>query len=77
MTTFKATTEAPDKHGLRAVLERYANDQWLPVHYTEGSPSCDKIATLKGNVAESLRISSSGLVTALPEIRRSKCRILS
>ncbi len=31
MTTFKAT----DKLGLRAVLERYANGQWLPVHYTE------------------------------------------
>ncbi len=30
MTTFKATTEGTDKLGLRAVLERYANDQWLP-----------------------------------------------
>ena len=27
MTTFKATTEGTDKLGLRAVLERYANDQ--------------------------------------------------
>jgi len=35
MTTFRATTEGTDKLGLRAVLERYANDQWLPVHYTE------------------------------------------
>ncbi len=35
MTTFKATTEGTDKLGLRAVLERYANDQWLPDHYTE------------------------------------------
>jgi hypothetical protein len=35
MTTFKATTEGPDRLGLRAVLERYANDQWLPVHYAE------------------------------------------
>ncbi len=30
MTTFKATTEGTDKLGLRAVLERYAKDQWLP-----------------------------------------------
>ncbi len=30
MTTFKATTEGTDKLGLRAVLERYDNDQWLP-----------------------------------------------
>ncbi len=30
MTTFKATTEGTDKLCLRAVLERYANDQWLP-----------------------------------------------
>ena len=30
MTTFKATTEGPDRLGLRTVLERYANDQWLP-----------------------------------------------
>ncbi len=30
MTTFKASTEGTDKLGLRAVLERYANDQWLP-----------------------------------------------
>ncbi len=29
-TTFKATTERTNKLGLRAVLERYANDQWLP-----------------------------------------------
>ncbi len=35
MTTFKATTEGTDKLGLRAVLERYANDQWLTDHYTE------------------------------------------
>ncbi len=30
MTTFKATTEGTDKLGLRAMLEQYANDQWLP-----------------------------------------------
>ncbi len=35
MTAFKATTEGTDELGLRAVLERYANDQWLPDHYTE------------------------------------------
>ncbi len=35
MTTFKATTEGTDKLGLRAVLERYANDQWLPDYYNE------------------------------------------
>ncbi len=35
MTTFKATTEGTDKLGLRDVLERYANDQWLPDHYNE------------------------------------------
>ncbi len=35
ITTFKATTEGTDKLGLRVVLEHYANDQWLPVHYTE------------------------------------------
>ncbi len=33
MTTFKATTEGTDKLGLRAVLERYADDQWLPDYY--------------------------------------------
>ncbi len=33
MTTIKATTEGTDKLGLRAVLERYANDQWLPDYY--------------------------------------------
>ncbi len=33
--TFKATTEGRDKLGLRAVLERYANDQWLPDYYDE------------------------------------------
>ncbi len=35
MTTFKATTEGTDKLGLRAVLERYANDQWLPDYYDD------------------------------------------
>jgi len=35
MTTFKATTEGTDKLGLRAVLKRYANDQWLPDYYNE------------------------------------------
>ena len=35
MTTFKATTEGTDKLDLRAALERYANDQWLPNHYTD------------------------------------------
>ncbi len=35
MTTFKATTEGSDKLGLRAVVERYANDQWMAVHYTD------------------------------------------
>ncbi len=34
MTTFKATTEGSDKLGLRAVLEQYANDQWMASHYT-------------------------------------------
>ena len=33
MTTFKATTEGTGKLGLRAVLKRYANDQWLPDYY--------------------------------------------
>ncbi len=35
MTTFKVTTEGSDKLGLRAVLERYANDQWMAAHYTD------------------------------------------
>ncbi len=35
MTTFKATTEGTDKLGLCAVLERYANDEWLPDYYNE------------------------------------------
>ncbi len=35
MTTFKATTEGSDKLGLRAILEQYANDQWMAVHYTD------------------------------------------
>ena len=35
MTTFKATTEGVDKLGLRAVLEHYANDQWLPDYYNK------------------------------------------
>ncbi len=35
MTTFKATTEGSDKLGLRAILEHYANDQWMAVHYTD------------------------------------------
>ncbi len=35
MTTFEATTEGADKLGLRAVLERYANDQWLPDYHNE------------------------------------------
>ncbi len=33
MTTFEATTEGADKPGRHAVLERYANDQWLPDYY--------------------------------------------
>ncbi len=35
MTTFKATTEGTDKLGLRAVLERYADEQWLPDYYDD------------------------------------------
>lgn len=35
MTTFKATTEGADKLGLRAVLDRYANDQWMPDYYDQ------------------------------------------
>ena len=35
MTTFNATTEGTDKLGLRSVLERYANDQWLPDYHNE------------------------------------------
>ncbi len=35
MTTFKAATEGTDKLGLRAMLEHYANDQWLPDYYDE------------------------------------------
>ncbi len=34
MTTFKATTEGADKLGLRRA-GAFANDQWLPDHYTE------------------------------------------
>ncbi len=35
MTTFKAITEGTDKLGLRAMLDRYANDQWLPEYYND------------------------------------------
>ncbi len=35
MTTFKATTDGTDKLGLHAVLERYANDQWLPDYHND------------------------------------------
>ncbi len=35
LATFKVTTEGTDKLGLRAVLERYANDQWLPDYYDD------------------------------------------
>ncbi len=35
MPTFKATTAGTDKLGLRAMLDCYANDQWLPDYYNE------------------------------------------
>jgi hypothetical protein len=34
MRTFHATTEGQNRLGLRELLERYANEQWVADHYT-------------------------------------------
>jgi len=34
MRTFHATTEGQNRLGLREMLERYANEQWVADHYT-------------------------------------------
>ena len=35
MRSFKVTTEGQDKLGLRAICERYVNDQWFASHMTD------------------------------------------
>ncbi len=66
MTTFKATTEGTDKLGLRAVLERYANDQWLPVHYTEEQRVGIVVDQFKPRVEQVSRVKS--------QVSRVKCQ---
>lgn len=34
MRTFTATTEGQNRLGLRELLQRYANDQWVADHFT-------------------------------------------
>ncbi len=56
MTTFRATTEGSDKLGLRAVLERYANDQWLPNYYTEEHRTEIVLDQFKRQVQQELKL---------------------
>ncbi len=56
MTTFKATTEGSDKLGLRAVLEQYANDQWMAVHYTDEQRTAIVLYQFKRQVAQELKL---------------------
>ncbi len=56
MTTFKATIEGTDKLGLRAVLERYANYQWLPDHYTEQQRVGIALDQFKRQVQQELKL---------------------
>ena len=56
MTTFKATTEGSDKLGLRAVLEGYANDQWLAVRYTEQQRAQIVFDQFKRQVEQELKL---------------------
>ncbi len=56
MTTFKATTEGTDKLGLRAVLERYAHDQWLPDYYYDEQRVGIVIDQFKRQVQQELKL---------------------
>ena len=56
MTTFKATTAATDKLVLRAVLEQYANDQWLPDHYNEEQRAEIVLDRFKRQVKQELKL---------------------
>ena len=56
MTTFKATAEGSDKLGLREILEKYANDQWLPAHCTDEQKCAIVLDQLKRQITQELKL---------------------
>jgi hypothetical protein len=56
MKCFKVTTEGQDKLGLRAVCERYVNEQWYAAHMTDEQAAEALLDQFKRAVAGELEL---------------------
>jgi hypothetical protein len=60
---FKVTTDGRNRLGLVALLERFANEQWLPEHMTDEQAAASVLDSFKRAIAGELEL--------LPDVRRA------
>jgi hypothetical protein len=56
MRTFHATTEGQNRLGLRELLERWANEQWIADHMTPEQAAESVLDTFKRSVRQELEL---------------------
>jgi len=56
MLTFTATTEGPNRLGVRELLQRYADEQWVAVHMTPEQAADSVLDCFKRAVAGELKL---------------------
>jgi hypothetical protein len=56
MRTFTATTEGPNRLGLRELLQRYADEQWVANHLTKEQAAASVLGTFKRAVMHELKL---------------------
>ena len=54
--SFTAKTDGPNRLGLRALLERYANEQWVAVHMTPEQAAESVLDCFKRAVLQELKL---------------------
>ena len=56
MRTFHATTDGPNKLGLRELLERFAAEQWVAAHMTPEQAAASVLDVFKRQLAQKLEL---------------------
>jgi len=56
MRTFTATTEGQNRLGLRELLQRYADEQWVANHFTKEQAAAAVLSTFKAAVINELKL---------------------
>ena len=56
MRTFIASTEGPNRIGLRELLQRYADEQWIAAHMTPDQAAESVLDCFKRSVRQELEL---------------------